>query len=125
MIGQKDAVVKAVKTLLPGFLPYRDIALVMLTKDQLEAIKMSIGNDILYSVIEYSKDRTNRAEVVSYARSMVMNHLKKCKELNGNQTYSTNPTPTTAKEKTVDKTIAGINMEILPEELQDFVKTLV
>lgn len=122
-MGQKAAVVAAVKSHLPNFVPYQQVALVMLSKDQLEAIKISIARDIEAGCIEYSKDYLNWSEVLPYARSMVMNHLKKAKELNGNQTYG----KTTAQVATVakSKALSDIDMELLPNDLAQFVQNLV
>jgi len=123
-IGQKDAVVAQVKAYLGNtFTPYKDIALVMLSAQLLEALKKNIGDMILNGTVEYSKDITNVAEVRSYARSMVMNHLKKCRELNGGQVYTTNPAMVQSKKET--KALCGVNLEILPEDLRTFVQGLV
>jgi|ERR1051325_62568 hypothetical protein len=121
MTGQKKAVVDAVQVLLPNFNLYKDIALVMLTKDQLEDIKRNIGLRIISGDVEYSKDRTNNAEVMAYARSMVMNHLKKAKELNGNAVYgggTAKPSPTAPKNH------FPLNKELLTDELKDYVEEL-
>ena len=120
MIGQKKAVVDSVLTLLPGFVQYKDIALVMLTRSQLESLKTDIGLRICQGLIEYGKDKTNQAEVMSYARNMVMNHLKKAKELNGNAIYSKG-TAVAAKEP---KNNLNIDRELLTEDLKEFVDTL-
>jgi hypothetical protein len=123
MVGQKDAVVAAVKNELPVFVFGRHVAICVLSAVQLERIKADIANGILNGTIDYSKDRTNRAEVIPYARSMVMNHLKKAKELNGGQAYvGTTPTTRVTKES---KVLAGIDQSLLTEELREFVNTLV
>jgi len=121
--GQKEAVVELVKSALPGFVPFKDIALVMLTATQLEDIKLRVTVGIQNCFIEYSKDPNNSGEVVPYARSMVMNHLKKAKELNGNQVYTTNPSVVQSNKE--NKALSGIQMDLLPEELRNFVKTLI
>ena len=129
-IGQKEAVIQEVLTHLPTFQKYVDNAILKLSDAQLEAIKTSIYSGILAGNIEYGKDKTNLAEVRTYARSMVMNHLKKAKELNGGHSYVSNPsggsgsTPRTVrvKEKIAPK---GVNPDLLPEDLKEFVKTLV
>jgi hypothetical protein len=95
---------------------------VKLTQDQLESIKSTMGQMIAAGNVDYGKDRTNLAEVRSYARSMVMNHLKKCKELNGNVEYSSNPGSIKVPKV---KEIPGLTMNLLPQELQDYVKTIV
>ncbi len=129
-MGQKEAVVKEVLSHLPTFSKYVDNAILKLSDAQLEAIKTSIYSDILAGNIEYGKDKTKLAEVRTYARSMVMNHLKKAKELNGGHSFSSTPasssgaSPRTVrvKEKIAPK---GVNPDLLPEELKEFVKTLV
>jgi hypothetical protein len=122
MKGQKDAVVELVHKALPSFVPHKDIALVMLSRDQLESIKHSVGLGIMGHAIEYSKPRVH-AEVMAYARSMVMNHLKKAKELNGGQVYG--QTPAMVQSTRAGKKLSTINMGLLPEELRTYVKTLV
>src|ERR1035437_9771467 len=121
--SQKQAVVEAVQRLLPGFRPYQDIALVMLTKQQLESLKHEIGQDIYLGNIEYSKDTTNGTEVFAYARSLVMNWLKKGKELNGNQIYGVGPAPAAASVKQ-PKALAALNVDLLSDDLKAFVETL-
>jgi hypothetical protein len=134
MKGQKEAVIEEVLLTLPGFTKYSDNAILTLTEGQLEVIKNNIFNGIINQTIEYGKDPNNHSEARTYARSMVMNHLKKAKELNGGHTYtnSTNTTtsgntqgitrPVRTKVKIAPK---GVNPDLLTEELQEFVKTLV
>jgi len=123
MKGQKQAVVETVQRYLPNFNLYKDIALVMLPANDLEHLKAEIGVGIINGDIEYGKDRTKEAEVFSYARSMVMNHLKKAKELNGNQVYGVAPAVLQSQKET--KALSGINADILPEDLKSYVKRLV
>jgi hypothetical protein len=117
MKGQKDAVVEKVKALLPGFIPYKTVALAVLSQAQLESLKQDITVSIMSGAVDYGKDRTIGSEVVPYARSMVMNHLKKCRELNGNVEYAS----TSSKVRV----IPGLTLELLPQDLQDYVRTLV
>lgn len=122
MISQKDAVVQTVKSILGSrFVPYKDIALAVLTPSELESVKVSVGNAILAGTVTYGKDVTNTAEVRAYARSMVMNHLKKAKELNGNASA---PVSAPEQKDAQPKTVHGINMELLPEELKELVNRL-
>lgn len=128
--GQKEAVVQQVLAQVPTFQKYVDNAILVLSAAQLEAIKSSIMIGISNGTIEYSKDTTNAAEVRSYARSMVMNHLKKAKELNGGHSYVTStPSANTTVSETVrvKEKIApkGVDMNLLPEDLKEFVKSLV
>lgn len=131
MIKQKDAVVEKVKAVSPSFIPYQDNAILVLSSDQLEAVKTMITDGILAGTIEYSKDKTNFAEVRTYARSMVMNHIKKAKELNGNREYSpassnSSTSSDEASQKTVSKksneirTLRGIKLDILSPELKQY-----
>src|SRR5574337_1213020 len=53
MKGQKEAVVELVLAELPNFRLHKDIALVMLSKDQLERVKRLVGNGIMAGDIEY------------------------------------------------------------------------
>lgn len=133
---QKDAVVVEVKNQLPNFIPYKDNAILLLSGTQLEIIKTNIYSGIVNSTIDYSKDRTNTAEVRAYARSMVMNHIKKAKELNGGHIYQSTATnnslatnnihpisrPVRVKVKIAPK---GVNPDLLPDELKEYVKSLV
>lgn len=128
-LGQKEAVIKEVLFQLPYFNKYVDNAILLLSSQQLEDIKSRVYHDIVNGLIEYSKPVTNHSEVRSYARSMVMNHLKKAKELNGGHSYTSNnssssdsvPRTIRVKEKIYPK---GVDGSLLPEELQEFVKKL-
>ena len=128
--GQKESVVDQVLLQLPTFQKYTDNAILVLSNQQLEDIKANIFNGIINGVIEYGKDPNNHAEARSYARSMVMNHLKKAKELNGGNSYisnSTSSSSSSSKTIRVKAAIApkGVNPELLTEELKEFVKSLV
>jgi hypothetical protein len=130
MKSQKDAVVEQVKAHLPNFKPFVDKAIVVLTSSQLESIKAIIYRDLADGTIEYSKDKTNLAEVRAYARSLVMNHIKKAKELNGNlvPTVSSDPSTRTPRATmTKGPAIApkGVDVSLLSEELKEYVKLLV
>ena len=128
-IGQKDAVIAEVMAHLPTFQKCVDNAILKLNNAQLEAIKMSITIGIQSGAIEYSKDVTNTAEVRTYARSMVMNHLKKAKELNGGFKIVPPQDTTISGYRTTRQKVVmapkGVNPDLLPDELKEFVKTLV
>lgn len=124
-IGQKEAVIEAVLLQVPTFVKYQDNAILVLSAKQLEDIKDYIGSAIMSDLIEYSKDKTNAAEVRSYARSMVMNHLKKAKELNGGHVLTKSPTSGTTVRQKVKMAPKGVNPDLLPEDLKEYVKTLV
>ena len=141
--GQKDAVVAEVQNQLPNFTLHKDNAILLLSSKQLDLIKTNIYSGIINGLIEYSKSVADTSEVRAYARSMVMNHLKKAKELNGGCTYKTSnnsnitnsnattstsisnvvvPRPTLSKVKIAPK---GVNPALLTAELQEYVRTLV
>lgn len=134
MKGQKESVVEQVLLQLPHFTKYSDNAILILSESQLETIKNNIHTGIILGQIEYGKDINNQAEVRSYARSMVMNHLKKAKELNGGHSYTSTTSnnnsgnvSTVSRIARVKAKIApkGVNPDLLSEELQEYIKTLV
>lgn len=122
MLNQKQAVINAVLSVLPNFAIGSDIALNMLAKHELERIKEEIAHGIISGVISYGKDNTNVKEVVSYSKSLVMNHLKKAKELNGSNSVigSINKSQ---KNNNVNK--SGIDSSVLPKDLAEYVAQLV
>ena len=128
-LGQKEAVINEIMAQLPTFVKHVDNALLKLSSAQLEAVKTAVGDGIISGNIEYSKDITKTTEVRSYARSMVMNHIKKAKELNGGNSYVSNPSSGgNASSKTIRVKEArgpkGVELDLLPEELSEFVKNL-
>ena len=123
MKGQKEAVVEQVQLLLPTFRLNHDIALVMLSSSQLESIKQNIGVGLYTGLIEYSKSTAVKTEVMAYARSMVMNHLKKARELNGNQVYGKTVAALESQKK--NKKIATVDMAGLPDDLKSYVNSIV
>lgn len=122
MKKQKDAVVELVRHKLPNFMPYKDIALILLSKDQLESIKAEIAHGIMSGTIDYGKTLV-RHEVIAYARSMTMNHLKKARELNGNQVYGKSVTD--LRQDETARKLASVDLQNLPEELQTYIKGIV
>jgi hypothetical protein len=131
MKSQKEAVIDEVMVQLPSFTQGQDIALTMLTHDQLEDIKAHVFNGIINGRIEYGKDPNNHSEARTYARSMVMNWLKKAKELNGGYNYKPTTTINTGSSKraVASKVVIvapkGVKTELLSPFLQDYVRTLV
>jgi hypothetical protein len=135
--SQKQSVVDEVMLALPNFVKYSDNAILLLSSQQLENIKANVFSGIINGTIEYSKDINNHAEVRSYARSMVMNHLKKAKELNGGNTYTSSSTgganhvnsksSTLSTSKVSRQRLApkGVNPDLLTEELKEYAQTLV
>lgn len=127
MNGQKEAIINAIKKILPNFTVGVDNALILLSNIQLEQIKKEIKEGILNKTIAYSKDTTNLGEVTNYSRSCVMNHLKKAKELNGGfkmvtPAESGEPKTTRVKLKEAPK---GVDPSLLPDDLKEFAKSLV
>jgi hypothetical protein len=114
--GQKEAVVEKVKNILgPTFTLYKDVAMMCLNSSQLEQLKVDISDGIASGNIEYSKDRTIWHEVRAYARSMVMHHLKKARELNGNGS---------SPKAAARLNMGGIDTSVLTEDLAELVKGL-
>lgn len=126
MQSQKAFVVETVKQVLgTTFTPYVDKALLKLSNAQLEEVKRLTAVAIMNSTVEYSKSRTELSEVNTYARSMVMNHLKKAKELNGNLVFASNGTKTVATKVAKEETPKGIDLSLLPADLKEYVSKLV
>lgn len=121
MKQQKLAVIEEVMKACPDFVLQQDNALLKLSKEQLENIKDSITAAIQQGEVEYSKDRNNYAEVRSYARSMVMNHIKKSRDLNGGAEY-VRKEGKTKRVKSGDP--KGIDMDLLPDDLKEYVRSL-
>ena len=125
MIKQKDFVISEVKRILgTKFTPFVTKAILTLSANELELIKESTFNAILAGTVDYSKPNDSYADKRTYARSMVINHLKKSRELNGNLVYS-NATGQTKAVKANPVGPKGINTSVLPEELQEYVRQLV
>jgi|GEM_PF-6421095 len=118
VLGQKEAVIQYFMAAFPTFVQFKDNALAVLNATQLEDLKGAVAAGILAGTIKYGKDLNNTAEVNTYARSMVMNHLKKAPELNGGVAKSATP----AKEKPAKQDKSGINKDILPDELKAVVE---
>lgn len=129
MLGQKEAVIIEVLAELPNFVKFQDNAILLLSNQQLESVKSAIYNGIIGGFIEYSKSKTDLAEVRSYARSMVMNHLKKAKELNGGFKIIPPQNTTISGYRTTRQKLViapkGVDPELLTDELKEYVKTLV
>ena len=123
MKGQKSAVIDEVLVQLPNFVKYKDKAILSLSNAQLEAVKDAVAYGIQNGDIEYSKSVTNAHEVRTYARSMVMNHIKKAKELNGNMIPGqAGSGPKAVKLK--DPTPKGVDMSLLPDDFKEYLSRL-
>lgn len=91
--SQKDAVVAAVakilgKSFVPGATNVKD----SLTEDQLTELRESIFKGIKSGDITFNKEMTDDKALRRYVNGMIDNHLRKAKELNGGQKYSTKST---------------------------------
>lgn len=87
-ISQKDSVVNEVKAILGSSFDPSSPARDQLTDDQLKTIKSNIVSGIIAGSVDFKKETTDEKEISRYVSGMVSNHLRKAKELNGNQTYS-------------------------------------
>lgn len=87
-IGQKDAVVKAVKEVLGSqFSPNVSVSTII-TKEQKNQVRVKVYNAIVEGYVNFSKDISQK-ELKKYVNGMVDNHIRKAKELNGGAKYST------------------------------------
>lgn len=124
-LGQKETVINTIISIKPSFQKGVDNALLVLSSTELESVKSIVTALIVGGTVEYSKDITNLSEVRSYARSMVMNHIKKAKELNGGHAYVA--ASVNGQNKTVRVKVAtgpkGIDVSLLSEGLQEYVKS--
>ena len=128
--SQKQAVVdEVVAALGSSFTLGKDNALSMLTKLQLHLIKTNVAHAILNGEVAYTKSVSNPTEVIAYAKSMVMNHLKKAKELNGGGDFVA---VSAQKESKVVVAIAskvalpkGVKAHLLDAEMLEAAKSLV
>lgn len=120
--SQKEAVVELVCSVLgSSFALSKTNALSVLTSAQLSAIKDKVYLDIMCGAVAYSKP-LNSKEVKAYASSMVMNHLKKSKELNGGGTLATAGVKSTSTATSYKNLSTGIDISILPEYAIDILK---
>ena len=87
MIKQSEAVVNAVQdTLGDNFVTHETVAKDVLTNDQLTSIVDTITQGIMDGEIAYGKNLDEK-DVKKYVSSMVNNHLRKSKKLNGGTTH--------------------------------------
>ena len=124
MKSQKKAVIDEVLVQLPNFVKFKDKAILALNNAQLEAVKTAVAYGIQNGDIEYSKPLTNTHEVRAYARSMVMNHIKKAKELNGNMVPGQSGVGGAKAVKLKDPTPKGVDLTLLPEDFQQYLRKL-
>lgn len=128
MTGQKEAVVDLVKAALGvSFKPGVHKALDLLTESQIASIQSRIEQMIQSGQVSYGKDASNTSELRRYVRGMVMNHLKKAKELNGGvgHRHISNSSENESAEDTVEVgRHKGVDLVPLPDELKELVKKL-
>jgi hypothetical protein len=105
VISQKTAVVNEVKSILgssyDSSMPARD----QLTDEQLKTIKFNIVQGIISGTVDFKKDTSDEKAIARYVSGMVSNHLRKAKELNGNQKY----TPESTGRGSRDPQISELN----------------
>jgi hypothetical protein len=120
-IGQKDAVINAVASILGDRYEAGINARELLSADEVTAVKNTVANGILSGSVSYSKDISDEKAVRRYVAGLVDNHLRKAKELNGGMKYSAVTTrgPRANKAtKTSGKSNSDIDMSALPSDLQ-------
>ncbi len=88
-IGQKEAVVKAVREVLRSQFSSGVNVIAIITRDQKNQIRTKIFNAIVEGYVTYSKDISDNKELRKYVNGMVDNHIRKAKELNGGIKYTT------------------------------------
>jgi len=104
-IGQKQAVVSAVKKVLgDAFVDGETNVKEVLTSQQLEEIRKNVLDGILNGEVTYNKPTTDINAVRRYVNGMIDNHFRKAKELNGGATYT--PSRKGAKR---DTTLLNLN----------------
>ena len=117
--GQKETVVELVTLALgQDFIPGKSNALSMLTNSQLAHIKAEMYTQIMCGVVAYSKPLLC-SEVKTYASSVVMNHLKKAKELTGGSCSSVSAVSTRPQSEKGSNIFSsrGIDVTSLPDYL--------
>ena len=104
-IGQKQAVLNAVKNILGNsFASGETNVKEVLTSDQLNTLRDRIYEGAIDGSIAYNKDTSDTKAVRRYVNGMIDNHLRKSKELNGGNIYK--PANTGAKR---DATLKNLN----------------
>lgn len=119
-IGQKDAVINAVTSILGDRFRAGINARNILSADEIVAVKNTVANNILNGSVSYSKDASDEKAVRRYVAGLVDNHLRKALELNGGVKYSAATTrgPRANKATKATKPRNDIDMSVLPSDLQ-------
>lgn len=99
-VSQKQAVVDAVETVLgSNFIPGVTIVTEVLTKEQKVEVRGLVLEGIVNGIVACNKDVEDTKEINKYVNSMVDNHLRKAKVLNGSITYKSAKKGTRRDEK--------------------------
>ena len=87
-IGQKQAVVNAVSTVLgSNFVSGETVVKSVITTDELTQVRTIIFNGIQNGTVAYNGDATDEKALSRYVNGMIQNHFRKAKELNGSNKY--------------------------------------
>jgi len=99
-ISQKQAVVEAVAVVLgDSFIPNETIVSDILTKEQKVEVRGLVLEGIMNGTVGCNKDTEDSKEINKYVNSMVDNHLRKAKTLNGSTPYKPSKKGTRRDEK--------------------------
>jgi len=88
MKKQVNAVIDEVKSILGSTYDINVQATDVLSQDDIKTIKANILQGLTNGDIEYKGDVNDSKKLAVYANGLVINHLRKCKALNGNITYT-------------------------------------
>jgi hypothetical protein len=122
-ISQKDAVINAVASILGDRFEPGINARELLSAEEITSVKNTVSNGILNGSVSFSKDVSDEKAVRRYVAGLVDNHLRKAKELNGGVKYAATttrgPRANKAAKTTSKSSNNGIDMSVLPTDLQD------
>lgn len=94
-IGQKEAVVNAVQTVLgDAFVSGSTNVKSILNESQLAEIRDIVFSGIKNGTVTFNKDTSDEKALRRYVNGMIDNHFRKSKELNGGSKYSASSTGT-------------------------------
>lgn len=99
-VSQKQAVIDGIKNLLGSSYDPSQPVKDQIKPIQLTALKNSISNDIAAGLIAYKGVTSDAPKVKSYVSSLISNHMRKAKELNGGSAY----VPTTSRPASTGNT---------------------
>jgi hypothetical protein len=104
-VSQKQAVVDGIKNLLGSSYDPSQSVKNQITSTQMVFLRDSIVNDIVSGVVAYKGATSDMPKVKSYVSSLISNHIRKAKELNGGSSYS--PAFTKNTSSSTNKTTKG------------------